>query len=190
MVQNEEVEVEIILRNNFEFDLEVISFSLWYPTPNTPLTLRTDGVAITMIPSTFILPARSLHTHATSFTPAASGTLQIKGCTIKFSACNNRDFPLFVQRPRREKEKWYDKHGGEIKVKRIGMGFPKPIFTDPMKREEIEGEEDGFWVRKTLDATVLPPQPVLVLESSSSRDSCIMLLEGETYQPPPGCGTK
>jgi Transport protein Trs120 or TRAPPC9, TRAPP II complex subunit len=32
MVQDEEVEVEIILRNNFEFDLEVISFSLWYPT--------------------------------------------------------------------------------------------------------------------------------------------------------------
>ena len=38
MVQNEEVEVEIILRNNFEFDLEVISFSLWYSSPNTPLT--------------------------------------------------------------------------------------------------------------------------------------------------------
>jgi len=28
MVQNEEVDVEITLRNNFEFDLEVISFSL------------------------------------------------------------------------------------------------------------------------------------------------------------------
>jgi len=133
-----------------------------------------------MIPSTFILPARSLHNHATSFVPAASGTLQIKGCTIKFSACSKQDFPFLVQRPRREKEKWYDKRGGEIKVKRIGMGFPKPIFTDPMKKEDVGAEEDGFWVKKTLDAIVLPPQPVLVLESSSSRDSCIMLLEGET----------
>jgi len=134
-----------------------------------------------MVPSTFILPARSLHTHATSFTPTASGTLQIKGCTIKFSACSKRDFPFHVQRPRRDKEKWYDKHGGEIKVKRIGMGFPKPIFADP-KREDVQGdEEDGFWIKKTFDAVVLPPQPVLVLESSSSRDSCIMLLEGEMY---------
>jgi hypothetical protein len=136
-----------------------------------------------MAPSTFILPTRSLHTHATAFIPTASGSLQIKGCTIKFSACSKRDFPLLVQRPRREKEKWYDEHGGEIKVKRVGMGFPKPIFLDAKKTEEIEDEEDGFWVKKTLDATVLPPQPVLVLESSSSRDSCIMLLEGETYDP-------
>lgn len=29
MVQNEEVDVEITLRNNFDFDLEVMSFSLW-----------------------------------------------------------------------------------------------------------------------------------------------------------------
>ena len=60
------------------------------------------------------------------------------------------------------------------------MGFPKPIFADPKREDVLTEEEDGFWVKKTLDATVLPPQPVLVLESSSSRDSCIMLLEGET----------
>ena len=87
-----------------------------------------------------------------------------------------------MQPPRREKEKWYDRHGGEIKVKRIGMGFPKPIFTEPKKRD-IDADDDGFWIKKTLDATVLPPQPVLIMESSSLRDSCIMLLEGETFEP-------
>jgi hypothetical protein len=31
-VQREEVDVSVTLRNNFDFDLEVVSFSLWYST--------------------------------------------------------------------------------------------------------------------------------------------------------------
>jgi len=38
---------------------------------------------------------------------------------------------------------------------------------------------DGFWLRRTLSLSILPPQPVLVLESIVMQDSALMLLEGE-----------
>jgi hypothetical protein len=104
------------------------------------------------------------------------GQLKIKGCTIKFSACKSREFAVLVERSRREKEFWYDKRGGEIKVKQIGNGFPK---RHQLIEEAVQGTE-GFWLEKTVDATVLPPQPVVVLDNSSLQDACLMLLEGET----------
>lgn len=133
-----------------------------------------------MLPSTFILPAQSLHAHSVVFTPIESGQLQIKGCVIKFSACKLREFSVLAVKGRREKEIWYDNQGGEIKVKQVGMGFPKASAGKESTLQLNGVEQDKFWLESVVDATVLPPQPVLVLDSSSSQDSCMMLLEGET----------
>jgi hypothetical protein len=142
---------------------------------------RTEGTSIDTSSSSFILPARSLHTHSVSFIPRSPGQLCIKGCVIKFSACRAQEFPLLCERSGREKETWYDKRGGEIKVNRIGMGFPKWSDATQSPKPSSNGiEQDSFWRKRTVDAVVHPPQPLLVLENSSSRDSCIMLLEGET----------
>lgn len=131
--------------------------------------------------STFILPAQSLYTHSVVFTPLESGQFQIKGCIIKFSACNSHEFSVLAEKSRREKEIWYDNRGGEIKVKQVGLGFPKASVGKEGSSLQLNGvEQDNFWLESVVDATVLPPQPVLVLDSSSSEDSSMMLLEGET----------
>lgn len=131
-----------------------------------------------MPPSSFILPAKTLHTHSAWFIPMEPGQLFIKGCIIKFSACKLREFAVLVERNGREKDSWYDKRGGELKVKQVGRGFPK---TSIVTKDQGHGtEQPSFWLEKPVDATVLPPQPVLVLDTSSSQDSSLMLLEGET----------
>lgn len=131
-----------------------------------------------MPPSSFILPAKTLHTHSAWFIPTEPGQLDIKGCMIKFSACKARKFAVLLERNGREKDFWYDKRGGELKVNEVGRGFPKKDLT---RQELVQwAEQAKFWIEGTVDATVLPPQPILVLDSSSSQDSCLMLLEGET----------
>ena len=169
---------------------EIILISIWrsYHSDfgmlhsSTPFSFsRTEGTAIEMPSSTFILPAQSLHTHSVIFIPLETGQLHIKGCIIKFSACKPREFSVLAEKSRREKEIWYDQRGGEIKVKQIGTGFPKTSVGKEGSTFHLNDvEQDNFWLESVVDATVLPPQPVLVLESSSSQDSCLMLLEGET----------
>src|SRR5437667_6211755 len=123
---------------------------------------RTEGAAIEMPASSFILPAQSLYTHSAMFVPLETGHLLIKGCTINFTACKTREFLVLRDKSRREKEIWYDSHGGEIKVKQIGMGFPK-LSTG---KEEIPSRSNGviqdkFWTESGVETTVLPPQQVL-----------------------------
>lgn len=145
------------------------------------LFTRTEGVAIEMAPSSFVLPAQSLHTHSTLFKPVGSGELSIKGCTIKFSTCTPRQFPILCERSRRDREVWYDMCGGESKVKKSGIGFPAADAPDAMTQSiSSKFDESSFWIEKTVTAYVLPPQPVLTLESSLLGDGCMMLLEGET----------
>jgi Transport protein Trs120 or TRAPPC9, TRAPP II complex subunit len=143
------------------------------------LMIRTSGVKIEMLSSSFILPARTLHTHGATFTPREQGQLHIHGCVIKFSACKMREFPILGERSRRERESWYDTRGGESKTKRRGVVLPnsRTMAGDGSPRNHVE--DGSFWPRKTVEATVLPPQPALVLEQSSLKDGCIMLLEGE-----------
>jgi trafficking protein particle complex subunit 9 len=128
--------------------------------------------------SSFILPAQSLHTHSAVFIPNYPGDIIIKGCTIRFSACKKRNFAFYSPRSRRDKELWYDERNGEIKVKQIGTSPQKSTIADE-PAEDDTSQLDGFWRRRTLSVTILPPQPVLVLESIVLQDSALMLLEGE-----------
>lgn len=133
-----------------------------------------------MEPSSFILPAQASHTHSTFFIPREPGHLGIKGCKIKFSACKPRYFPIRRERDRREKEIWYDVQGGEIKIRRCGCHMSDKNTRTDVSQDSNNGiTQDTFWLEEIVDATVLPAQPILILESSSLRDACMMLLEGE-----------
>jgi Transport protein Trs120 or TRAPPC9, TRAPP II complex subunit len=129
-----------------------------------------------MTPSSFILPAQSLHTHSASFIPRETGQLLVKGCTIKFSGCKPENFSIWGNRNRRERDRWYDTRDGEFKIKRMGVGLLKPSAA--ITTGEVGN--DRFWLERTLHATVLAPQPVLVLDGCLFRDACMSLLEGET----------
>lgn len=67
--------------------------------------------------------------------------------------------------------------GGEIKVKEIGISGQTKMSDDV--------GADQFWIRRSVSAKVLPPQPVLVLERCPLGDAAVMLLEGETLPPLP-----
>ena len=86
---------------------------------------------------------------------------------------------MLGSRTGRDREKWFDSRGGEGKVKVIGKGSRKSYLGGGLSNGS--SEEEGFWPPKVLSATVLPPQPVLVVERSSLQDGSITLLEGETY---------
>jgi len=136
-------------------------------------------VAVDMSPSSFVLPAQSLHTHTTSFKPLEPGKLHIKGCDIKFSACKAGRFSVLGSRSGRDREKWYDSRGGEGKVKAFGKVSRKAYHGGGLPNGS--SEEESFWPPIVLSATVLPPQPVLVVERNSLQDGSITLLEGEMY---------
>jgi len=141
---------------------------------------RTEGAAIEMASSTFILPAQSLHTHVASFIPREAGPLLIKGCTIKFSTCRPGRYPLFGKRSRREQDLWYDARGGSFKVKSSGLSALEP-FQTPTDIKQRKLPEDFFWPTWEISANVIPPQPHLVPGSVSLLDGCLVLLEGEAY---------
>jgi len=126
-----------------------------------------------MMPSSFILPAQTFHVHTAIFVPRQSGQLDLQGCTIKFSTCKAEEFWLFGNRSRRERDIYYDMRGGEFKVKDIGIRSGQTTISDDVG-------PDQFWVRRSISAKVLPPQPVLVLERCPLGDAAVMLLEGET----------
>jgi hypothetical protein len=89
-----------------------------------------------------------------------------------------RNFAFYSPRSRRDKELWYDERNGEIKVKQIGTSPQTSTIVDETADDDTS-DRDGFWRRRTLSVTILPPQPVLVLESIVLQDSALMLLEGE-----------
>jgi Transport protein Trs120 or TRAPPC9, TRAPP II complex subunit len=89
-----------------------------------------------------------------------------------------RNFAFYSSRSRRDKELWYDERNGEIKVKQIGTSPQTSTFVHETADDDTS-ERDGFWRRRTLSVTILPPQPILVLESIVLQDSALMLLEGE-----------
>jgi len=113
----------------------------------------------------------SRHQQAIKFVPLESGQMRIKGCVIKFSACKPTEFHIYGERTRREKELWHDARGGEGKIKGVGA----------IESASDESDMDGFRPRRVLNITVLPPQPLLVIEGSSVQDDSIMLLEGERH---------
>jgi hypothetical protein len=129
--------------------------------------------------ASFILPAQSLHTHGAKFVPCEAGQLHIRGCVIKFSACKLQEFPILDERTRRQREAWYDTRGGELKTKKGRFTLPNSRVAPETDSPADHVGDEGFWPRRTIDATVLPPRPVLVVEQCSVQDNCIMLLEGE-----------
>ena len=173
LVQDEEVEVSIKLRNNHHFDLEITSLTLLYLSSTLNVMIRTSGVEIDMSPVSFILPAQTFHVHTLVFAPRKPGQLDIQGCVIKISTCKSQEFWLLENRGRRERDMWYDMRGGEFKIKQIGR-YPGTMNLS----EDLLA--DQFWSKRRISATVLPPQPVLILEGCPLADAAVMLLEGET----------
>lgn len=142
--------------------------------------VRTSGLEIEMMPSSFILPAMNSHVRSVLFVPRKCGRLELEGCVIKFSTCKSQEFRLFGIRGRRERDMWYDLRGGESKIKRVGIR-PETVILS------ADTAISQFWTKRTIVANILPPQPILILERCPLGNSGIMLLEGETYSPLESC---
>jgi len=152
LIAGESSSFRITLQNPYEIEVDVES-----------IRLETEGTEFeSTVGATLIGPYRT-QVLRISGTPKTAGALKITGAIMKVRGCRERRFPLF-QAP------WAPQD--ETKIKAIGTGALElhaaaPSFaTQQLKPESIE-------------LTVIAPQPVVVVKSSTLPQSSVMVLEGE-----------
>ncbi|KAJ8129117.1 hypothetical protein O1611_g4516 [Lasiodiplodia mahajangana] len=151
LVANEAATFRIVIQNPFDIDLEIDSIKLYAEGADF------DSSVI----STVIGPYRTQILKIRG-TPRCAGSLKITGAVIRVLGCRERRFPIFSQ-------SWTPDQ--ELKVKGIGLGalhqnqiLPPP--GPPLKPDSIE-------------LSVIEPQPIILIKSTSLPQSSIMILEGE-----------
>jgi hypothetical protein len=147
---------------------------------DTLLIRRAEGASIEMKPSSFILPAHSLHTHVTTFIPKEEGKMLIKGCTIKFSTCQSERYCLLGNRTRREQDLWDDARGGSFKIKTLGLNTLAMVSPLEKNKGGEKSRQGSLWPAREIEMEVVASQPNLFCDSVSLQDGSMVLLEGET----------
>lgn len=151
------------LQNPFEFDVEVESITL--DATGVGLDVQKVGVVIN--------PYRTCQV-AVYATPLESGSIKVTGCGIKVFGCRMRTFPIFTEgldnRERDTKRKRYGLRAADPKAERPVSTVSGRLSKPPPQLHPIP---------KNLDLTVVEPQPLLVVKSTSLSQSALMVLEGE-----------
>lgn len=165
LVTGEAAEFRVTLQNPFEFDIEVES-----------VTLDAIGVEVEVQPVGVIVNPFRTYQIAVYATPKASGSIKITGCRIKVFGCRERSFPIFTE--------GLDNRERDIKTKRFGLKAAEPKLNRPASTISASGRASKLPpqlhpIPKTLDLTVIEPQPLLVVKSTSLSQSALMVLEGE-----------
>lgn len=165
LVTGETAEFRVTLQNPFEFDVEVES-----------VTLDATGVEVEVQRVGVIVNPFRTYQIAVYATPKVGGSIKITGCRIKVFGCREKSFPIFVE--------GLDNRERDIKTKRFGLKAAEPILDRPVSTISASGRASRpppqlHPIPKTLDLTVIEPQPLLVVKSTSLSQSALMILEGE-----------
>lgn len=165
LVTGETAEFRVTLQNPFEFDVEVES-----------VTLDATGVEVEVQRVGVIINPFRTYQIAVYATPRAGGSMKITGCRIKVFGCRERSFPIFVE--------GLDNRERDIKTKRFGLRAAEPRLERPVSTISASGRASRplpqlHPIPKTMDLTVIEPQPLLVVKSTSLSQSALMILEGE-----------
>lgn len=162
LVANEHYRFVIAMQNPYEFELGVES-----------LKIAAEGVEFIALEEHFLLgPYRTQKFHITG-TAQSSGLLKIIGCYVKLIGCRERLFPIFP-------EPWKPKR--EAKMKRMGL---KACLGAPTSRPStaiapsIDHRATFQPKPESLNFSVIPDQPVIVITNVSLPQSAVMVLEGE-----------
>ncbi|KAL2021203.1 hypothetical protein VTK56DRAFT_7390 [Thermocarpiscus australiensis] len=152
LVAGEPASFRVTLQNPYDIDIEVES-----------IRLDTEGAEFeSAVESTVVGPYRT-QVLRLSGTPKSAGTVKITGAMIKVRGCRERRFPIFS-------DPWAPED--QVKVKATGLAaldVNAAAATPAVKRLKPEH----------IELSVIAPQPVVVVKSSTLPQSSIMILEGE-----------
>ncbi|KIY72144.1 hypothetical protein CYLTODRAFT_434842 [Cylindrobasidium torrendii FP15055 ss-10] len=170
IVQNEAIEVVVILRNPYVFDLELDGFSL-----------STTGPALDAPKANLTIPARSYHRVLVGGTAKESGLLTIRGCILESSG-NAREFLI----PPDEDDISVQQHSSLTcemgRVKHAGLEATPwnkvserrhSNLIEKLMKKAVEASK-GF-----LECKVVPEQPLLRIRRTSVTHGALMLYDGE-----------
>lgn len=165
LVTGETAEFRVTLQNPFEFDVEVES-----------VTLDATGVEVEVQRVGVIINPFRTYQIAVYATPKAGGSIKITGCRIKVFGCREKSFPIFTE--------GLDNRERDMKTKRFGLKAAEPRIDRPVSTISASGRASRpppqlHPIPKVLDLTVIEPQPLLVVKSTSLSQSALMILEGE-----------
>ncbi|KAK4453586.1 hypothetical protein QBC34DRAFT_434356 [Podospora aff. communis PSN243] len=152
LIAGEMASFRITLQNPYELEVDVES-----------IRLETEGAEFeSAVGATLIGPYRT-QVLRISGTPKTAGPLKVTGAIMKVRGCRERRFPLFP-------EPWAPQD--ETKIKAIGLGALELHASTPSPAVQNLKPE-------SVELTVIAPQPVVVVKSSTLPQSSVMILEGE-----------
>ncbi|KAI0470812.1 Trs120-domain-containing protein [Xylariaceae sp. FL0804] len=152
LVTGEMAQFRVVLQNPFDIDVEIESIKL----DATGVEFESPAI------STVIGPYRT-QILKMGGTPKAAGSLQVTGAIVRVRGCRERRFPIFS-------EPWAP--DTDIKVKGIGLaGLDQDNSKNQPKGPPLKPD--------SISLNVIPPQPILVIKSTSLSQSSVMVLAGE-----------
>ncbi|KAK0651941.1 TRAPP II complex [Cercophora newfieldiana] len=152
LIAGETASFRITLQNPYEIEVDVES-----------IRLETEGAEFeSAVGATLIGPYRTQVLRILG-TPKTAGALKITGAVMKVRGCRERRFPLFP-------EPWAPQD--ETKIKAIGLGALEVHAASLSPAVKCLKPE-------SVELTVIAPQPVVVVKSSTLPQSSVMILEGE-----------
>ncbi|KAG0045115.1 hypothetical protein BGZ83_009642 [Gryganskiella cystojenkinii] len=139
------------------------------------IRLSTSGVEFEAIPTSTVIPAQTTVSIKVAGVPKGPGELQIRGCMVQILHCSEQEF--FVVNPRTGVAGVVDiedtkNNKGEVFVRNKKRGLDS--FT---LKKQVEGDVEAE--PKFATVTVIPPQPLLKISSTSVQHGSVMLFEGE-----------
>lgn len=136
------------------------------------IRLSTTGVEFEAIPTSTMIPAQTTVSIKVAGIPKAPGELVIRGCWVQILHCSEEEF--FVTNPRTGSVATNDSKTAQaasdamLRVKKRGL----ESFT-------LKKSDDATLEPKFATVTVIPPQPLLKISSTSLQHGSVMLFEGE-----------
>ncbi|KAF2154744.1 Trs120-domain-containing protein [Myriangium duriaei CBS 260.36] len=155
VVAEEPALVAVVLQNPYDFDIEVESINF----------VLEDG-ELEVDPTHVILGARRLQEVICLATAKTPGVLKIRACRIRMMGCREELLPIY-------NDEWRaDQH---VKFKEAVKALSLPQAVD----RAVASQAEKLPKSSDVAITVIPAQPVVVVEKVNLRNQSLMLLEGE-----------
>ncbi|KAH6686186.1 hypercellular protein A [Plectosphaerella plurivora] len=152
LVAGEPATFKVLLQNPYDVEVEIES-----------LKLDGDGVEFEPLSEPILVGPYRTQTVKVSGIPKAAGSLNITGAVVHIHGCRERSFPIF-------KQQW--KPENQVKIKGTGVAALEEAVTTAVATGRS-------LVPQSVSLKVIPPQPVVVVKSTTLPQSSIMVLEGE-----------
>ncbi|RCI06824.1 hypothetical protein CU098_013039 [Rhizopus stolonifer] len=165
LIKDETCEFKVSLSNPFGFDLELSN-----------IVLSTSGVDFSPIPAAATIPANDTLTIRLMGTPMETGSLVIRGCTIKITGFAEQEFLNEKQRTEQVQEK-ENKVMSLVESKRHKYSGLQALYKGPTLDIDSKNENSQELLYEQIN--VIEDQPLLKIKSSSLLHGAVMLFEGE-----------